>query len=67
MALSIGAKSKNQAAAWKFIEYLTSEAVQDKYVKSSHDELEVQLHEARDRGDEQPEVFDAQPVRLQST
>jgi multiple sugar transport system substrate-binding protein len=35
MALSIGAKSKHQAAAWKFIEYLTSEKVQDEYVKSS--------------------------------
>ena len=35
MALSIGSKSKNQAAAWKLIEYLTSEAVQDKYTKSS--------------------------------
>ncbi len=35
MALAIGAKSKHQAAAWKFIEYMTSEAVQDKYVTSS--------------------------------
>lgn len=35
MALSIGAKSKHQAAAWTFIEYLTSEKVQDAYVKSS--------------------------------
>lgn len=35
MALAIGAKSKHQLAAWKFIEYMTSEAVQDKYVKSS--------------------------------
>ncbi|WP_374009488.1 extracellular solute-binding protein [Leifsonia sp. LS-T14] len=35
MALSIGSKSKHQAAAWKLIEYLTSEAVQDKYTKSS--------------------------------
>ncbi|MGO4592535.1 extracellular solute-binding protein [Leifsonia sp. 2TAF2] len=35
MALSIGAKSKHQLAAWKFVEYMTSEAVQDKYVKSS--------------------------------
>lgn len=35
MALSIGSKSKHQAAAWKLIEYLTSQAVQDKYTKSS--------------------------------
>jgi multiple sugar transport system substrate-binding protein len=35
MALAIGAKSKHQLAAWKFIEYMTSEANQDKYVKSS--------------------------------
>ncbi len=35
MALAIGAKSKHQAAAWKFIQYMTSESVQDQYVKSS--------------------------------
>jgi multiple sugar transport system substrate-binding protein len=35
MALALGAKSKHQLAAWKFIEYMTSEAVQDKYVTSS--------------------------------
>ncbi|WP_433861787.1 ABC transporter substrate-binding protein [Streptomyces sp. L7] len=35
MALSIGAKSKHPAAAWKFIEYVTSEAVQEKFVQSN--------------------------------
>jgi len=35
MALSIASKSKHQAAAWKFIEYVTSEAVQDKFIKSN--------------------------------
>jgi multiple sugar transport system substrate-binding protein len=35
MALAIGAKSKHQLAAWKFIKYATSQAVQDKFVKSS--------------------------------
>jgi multiple sugar transport system substrate-binding protein len=35
MALSIGAKSKHQTAAWKFIEYVTSEAVQDRLIKSN--------------------------------
>src|SRR4051812_15817925 len=34
MALSIGSKSKHQAAAGKLIESLTSEAVQEKYTKS---------------------------------
>jgi len=35
MALAIGAKSTHQAAAWKFIEYVTSEAVQEQFVTSS--------------------------------
>jgi multiple sugar transport system substrate-binding protein len=35
MALAIGAKSTKQDAAWKFIQYMTSETVQDKYVTSS--------------------------------
>jgi multiple sugar transport system substrate-binding protein len=35
MALGIGANSKHQDAAWKFIEYLTNQQTQDKYVKSS--------------------------------
>ena len=35
MALAIGATSTHQAAAWKFIEYATSEAVQEQFVTSS--------------------------------
>ena len=35
MALSIGANSKNQDAAWKYIEFATSQAVQDQFVTSS--------------------------------
>jgi multiple sugar transport system substrate-binding protein len=35
MALSIPTGSKHQGAAWKFIQYVTSQAVQDKYVTSS--------------------------------
>lgn len=35
MALSIPTGSKHQGAAWKFIQYVTSQAVQDKFVKSS--------------------------------
>jgi len=35
MALAIGARSKNQAAAWKLIEYMTSQPVQEQFVKSS--------------------------------
>jgi len=35
MALAVAAGSKNQAAAWKYISYLTSQPVQDKYALSS--------------------------------
>ena len=35
MALGIGANSKHQDAAWKFIEYLTNQQTQDKYVQKS--------------------------------
>ncbi len=35
MALSLAAGSKNQDAGWKFIEYLTSKSVQEKYALSS--------------------------------
>lgn len=35
MALAISSTSKHQAAAWKFIEYVTSEAVQEQFVTSN--------------------------------
>ncbi len=35
MALAITKNSKNQDAAWKFIEYVASQEVQDSYVTSS--------------------------------
>jgi multiple sugar transport system substrate-binding protein len=35
MALSITKNSKNQDAAWKFIEFASSQKIQDSYVKSS--------------------------------
>lgn len=35
MALAVAAGSQNQDAAWKYIEYLTSQPVQDKYALSS--------------------------------
>lgn len=35
MALAVSAGSTNQAAAWKYITYLTSQPVQDKYALSS--------------------------------
>jgi multiple sugar transport system substrate-binding protein len=35
MALAVSAQSKNQAAAWKYITYLTSQPVQEKYALSS--------------------------------
>jgi multiple sugar transport system substrate-binding protein len=34
MAYSIGANSKNQDAAWEFISFLTSQGVQDRYVRA---------------------------------
>jgi multiple sugar transport system substrate-binding protein len=48
MALCIAAGSKNQDAAWKYIEFLTSQKIQDQYAKlslpiwkSSYDEQQV--------------------------
>ncbi|MBC6458360.1 extracellular solute-binding protein [Actinomadura sp. HBU206391] len=35
MALAVGAGSKQQAAAWKYISYLTSQPVQDRFARSS--------------------------------
>jgi multiple sugar transport system substrate-binding protein len=35
MAVAVSAGSKNQAAAWTFVKYLTSQPVQDKYALSS--------------------------------
>lgn len=35
MALALAATSENQDAAWKYVEYLTSQSVQDKYALSS--------------------------------
>ncbi len=35
MALCVSSGSKNQAAAWQYISYLTSQPVQNKYAKSS--------------------------------
>jgi multiple sugar transport system substrate-binding protein len=35
MALAVSAGSKNQAAAWKYVTYLTSQPVQDKFALSS--------------------------------
>ena len=35
MALAVSAQSKNQEAAWKYITYLTSQPVQEKYALSS--------------------------------
>ena len=35
MALCIATGSKNQDAAWKYIEYLTSQKIQDQYAKLS--------------------------------
>ncbi|GAA4154671.1 extracellular solute-binding protein [Leifsonia shinshuensis] len=58
MALAIGSKSTHQAAAWKFIEYMTSEAVQDKYVTSSMTNWKAS-YDKPDITKTNPEVFAA--------
>ena len=66
MAYSIGANSKNQDAAWTFIEYLMNQDVQDKYVTSSlpswsssfTDESLIETN---------PEVFEASKLAYEET
>ncbi|HEY2556738.1 MAG TPA: extracellular solute-binding protein, partial [Diaminobutyricibacter sp.] len=65
MALAIGAKSKHQLAAWKFIEYMTSEAVQEKYVKSSMTNWKASYSKP-DVTASNPEVFTAAGVAYDS-
>ncbi|WP_104199178.1 extracellular solute-binding protein [Cryobacterium sp. Y29] len=61
MALSIGAQSTNQAAAWKFIEYMTSQSVQEQYVTSSMTNWKSSYTKT-DLAASNPEVFAAAGV-----
>lgn len=65
MALAIGSKSKNQAAAWKFIEYVTSESVQDSFVTSSMTNWKSSYTKP-DVTESNPEVFAAAGVAYDS-
>ncbi|TFD07647.1 MULTISPECIES: extracellular solute-binding protein [unclassified Cryobacterium] len=65
MALSIGAQSTNQAAAWKFIEYMTSQSVQEKYVTSSMTNWKSSYTKT-DLAASNPEVFAAAGVAYDS-
>jgi len=63
MALSIGTKSKHVEEAWKFIEFVTSQAIQDQYPtgwmpnwKSSYDDQAITS--------QAPELFAAAPTAL---
>lgn len=58
MALAIGAKSTHQAAAWKFIEYVTSEAVQEQFVTSNMPDWKASYTKP-DLTKNNPEVFAA--------
>ncbi|WP_336660305.1 extracellular solute-binding protein [Leucobacter sp. USHLN153] len=53
MAYSITATSVNQDAAWQFIDYMTSEETQEKYVQSSQPSWKASY--------EKPEVIDVNP------
>jgi multiple sugar transport system substrate-binding protein len=58
MALSIPTGSKHQGAAWKFIQYITSQKVQDKYVTSSMTNWKSSYTDAKITASN-PEVFAA--------
>jgi multiple sugar transport system substrate-binding protein len=66
MALSIASKSKNQDAAWKLIEYLTSQPTQEKYIKSGASNWKASFEKPEVVATNKP-VFDAYRTALQST
>jgi multiple sugar transport system substrate-binding protein len=66
MALSIASKSKNQDAAWKLIEYLTSQPNQEKFIKSGASNWKSSFDKAEIVKTNKP-VFDAYRTALQST
>ncbi|GGB18682.1 ABC transporter substrate-binding protein [Flexivirga endophytica] len=66
MALSIAKSSKNQDAAWKFIEYVTGEAIQERYIKSSASNWKASYDKPKVIATNKP-VFDAYKVALRET
>jgi len=66
MALSIASRSKNQDAAWKLIEYLTSQPVQEKFIKSGASNWKASFEKPEIVATNKP-VFDAYKTALQST
>ncbi len=66
MALSIASKSKNQDAAWTFITYVTSEAVQERYIKSSASNWKASYEKPEVIAANRP-VFEAYKVALRDT
>lgn len=66
MALSLTSRSQNQDAAWKFITYITSEAVQEKYIKSGASNWKASYEKPEVIATNKP-VFEAYKVALQDT
>lgn len=65
MALAIGSQSKNQAAAWKLIEYMTSQGVQEQFVKSSMTNWKASYTNPA-MTESNPQVFEAAGVAYDS-
>jgi multiple sugar transport system substrate-binding protein len=66
MALSISSKSKNQDAAWKLIEHLTSQPTQEEFIKSGASNWKSSFEKPEIVATNKP-VFDAYRTALQST
>lgn len=66
MALSITSRSQNQDAAWKFITYITSQDVQEKYIKSGASNWKASYEKPEVIATNKP-VFEAYKVALQDT
>jgi multiple sugar transport system substrate-binding protein len=66
MALSIGSKSKNQDAAWKLIQYLTSEQTQERFIKSGASNWKASYDKPSVVATNKP-VFDAYKTALKDT
>jgi multiple sugar transport system substrate-binding protein len=66
MALSIGSKSKNQDAAWKLIEYLTSQPNQERFIKSGASNWKSSYEKPDVVATNKP-VFDAYKTALSDT
>ena len=66
MAYSIGANSKNQDAAWTFIEYLTSPEVQEQHVASSLPNW-VASYDKPEVVETNPEVIEASKIAYEDS